>query len=92
MRKRITALIRVLLAVIFTVSVFTVPTAAASDDALSTFEGSGHRLDPFLINDADDLCDFRDLVNEGNEFSGKYFLQTADIDLSDLLPSVFISG
>jgi len=84
MRKRITALIGVLLAVIFTVSVFTVPTAAASDDALSTFEGSGHRLDPFLINDADDLCAFRDLVNEGNEFSGKYFLQTADIDLSEI--------
>lgn len=47
------------------------------------FVGTGTQSDPYLISDLDDLCHFRDLVNSGNLFSGCYFLQTEDIDMSD---------
>ncbi len=47
------------------------------------FDGSGTQYDPYLINDYEDLCLFRDLVDEGNRFFGKYFVQTEDISIPD---------
>lgn len=47
----------------------------------SQFEGKGTLDSPYLIQDVDDLKNFRDLVNEGNPFENSYFYQSADIDL-----------
>ena len=47
-------------------------------------QGSGTRTDPYLIENKDDLCYFRDLVNHGNTFYSKYILQTDDIDLENI--------
>lgn len=45
------------------------------------FRGSGTKEDPYLIEDATGLKQFRDLVNEGDSFDYTYFRQTNDIDL-----------
>lgn len=44
--------------------------------------GKGTETDPYLINNLEDLKKFRDDVNIGNTYEGKYVLLTADIDLS----------
>ena len=46
--------------------------------------GSGTKNDPYLIEDKNDLCYFRDLVNHGSFFTDCYFLQTKDIDLEGI--------
>lgn len=46
------------------------------------FSGMGLEGDPYLITDLEDLSELRDLVNEGNDFAGAYFLQTRNIDMS----------
>lgn len=56
-------------------------TATASQTKL---EGHGTYTSPYLIEDMDDLVCFRDLVNSGEAFYGKYFRQEADIDLSEI--------
>ena len=50
---------------------------------LSKLSGNGTITDPYLINNADDLCIFRDAVNSGYDFLGKYVRQNANIDLSE---------
>lgn len=45
------------------------------------FEGEGTSENPYIIAGYDDLRQFRDLVNQGITFGGKFFYQTADIDL-----------
>lgn len=52
---------------------------------IAGLSGSGTAEDPFLINDIDELKWFRDNVNNGNSYSGKYVKVTAtEIDLSIL--------
>lgn len=46
--------------------------------------GNGTADNPYLIEDKEDLCYFRDLVNHGNFFEDCYFLQTKDIDLEGM--------
>lgn len=53
--------------------------AQVSVNAETAFEGEGTEAEPYLIQSWSDLCMFRYLVNTGNEFSGIYFQQTADI-------------
>ena len=53
-------------------------------DSESNFVGLGDQRSPYLIETAEDLCRFRDLVNEGTRFDGRFVLQTADIDLSGI--------
>lgn len=43
--------------------------------------GIGTKEDPYLINNIDDLVWFRNDVNAGNTYEGKYVKLTADIDL-----------
>ncbi len=43
--------------------------------------GNGTEEAPYLINNIDDLKAFRDDVNEGNTYEGKYVLLTEDLDL-----------
>lgn len=47
------------------------------------FEGTGEEDDPYLIEDADDLKTLAENVNNGTTYEGKYFKQTADIDLKN---------
>ena len=52
-------------------------------NAPEDLKGSGTAEDPYLINDVDDLKWFRDDVNGGNTYAGKYVKVTAtEIDLS----------
>ena len=48
------------------------------------FRGTGHVLDPYLIETTEDFVLLRDLVNEGEDCKGLYFLQTADLDLGSI--------
>lgn len=57
--------------------------AAGSGEELS-LDGTGQRLDPYQISSVEDLCELRDRVNEGEDFSGTYFEQTCDLDLSGI--------
>ena len=52
-----------------------------SSSVMAQFSGSGTESDPYRITSDQDLQNFANSVNAGNPFSGKFFLQTADIDL-----------
>ena len=45
--------------------------------------GAGTESDPYQINDIEDLKWFRDQVNAGNNYSGKYIKLNANIDLAN---------
>lgn len=55
----------------------------ASEEMICELVGEGSLEKPYLINSCEDLIYFRDLVNEGYDFSGKYVRQTQDIDMKD---------
>ena len=64
----------------------TVPNKSTWDGSASeAFEGSGTEEDPYLIDSAAKLKYLSDQVNAGssNNYSGKYFKQTINIDLND---------
>ena len=44
--------------------------------------GTGTASDPYLVADANQLCRFRDAVNDGNDFAGKTVKLAEDIDLA----------
>ena len=50
---------------------------------MAQFNGFGTQSEPYLISSQQDLDNFVRAVNNGNSFSGKFFKQTADIDLVD---------
>lgn len=50
-------------------------------DNTVNLSGDGTKKSPYLISSAEDLFDFADMVNQGNDFNGKYIKQTANIDL-----------
>ena len=58
-------------------------TMLCSSNLFAQFTGSGTVSDPYLISSDQDLKNLADEVVAGNTFSGKYFMQTADIDLVD---------
>lgn len=88
---------RALFLVLMTALLASLSTAFATDVA-GVFRGSGTLVDPYLINTLDDLRQFRDIVDSGETFRGRYFAQTADLtfpngenwnpigDVSPLLP------
>ena len=47
------------------------------------FDGFGIKTNPYLIKDAEDLKLLAEKVNSGERYEGKYFKQTADIDLNN---------
>lgn len=51
--------------------------------ASGTITGTGSEDSPFLIEDVADLKAFRDAVNNGNNYSGKYVKLNASIDVSN---------
>lgn len=56
---------------------------AAENSVSISLMGSGTESDPYIIDSYDTLKQFRDLVNDGESFSGKYILQTDNIDLKN---------
>ena len=44
--------------------------------------GSGTEDDPYIIATTDDMDELASQVNNGNDYSGKFFLMTADLDFS----------
>jgi len=65
-------------------------TLLCSSSVMAQFSGSGTSSDPYLISSESDLYNFVNAVNSGSTFSGKYFMQTADIDLVE--PQYFSNG
>ena len=60
-------------------------TSVWDGSAASWTQGSGTRLDPYLIESAQNLAYLAEMVNGGvNQYSGKYFKLTVDIDLDSL--------
>ncbi|MFQ6773448.1 MAG: hypothetical protein ACLRFG_03150 [Clostridia bacterium] len=59
--------------------------ASVWDGTSSTIwtRGSGTEADPYLIESAANLAYLRNKVNSGTKYSGKYFLQTVNIDLNN---------
>ena len=51
--------------------------------ASTMISGAGTPSDPYLIKDIDLLKAFRNSVNAGSKFAGKYFKLTSDIDLNN---------
>lgn len=47
------------------------------------FDGFGIKTNPYLIKDAEDLKLLAQKVNNGTNYAGKYFKQTANIDLNN---------
>lgn len=47
------------------------------------FDGFGIKTNPYLIEDVEDLKLLAEKVNSGERYEGKYFKQTADIDLKN---------
>lgn len=47
-------------------------------------DGDGSKENPYLIGNLEQFCMFREQVNNGRTFEGKYIKQTCDIDLSSI--------
>ena len=56
-------------------------TLLCGSSVMAQFSGAGTESDPYLISSDQDLQYLANSVNAGNLFSGKFFLQTADINL-----------
>lgn len=71
-------------AVVFpTITVPEITTSAWNGTAASSFEsGSGTKSDPYIIKTAAQLAYFRDSVNNGNNYLGKYIKLASDIKLN----------
>ena len=52
-------------------------------EGITALTGEGTETSPYLINNTDELKWFRDDVNSGNNYSGKYVKLTSDIDLNN---------
>ncbi|MBQ7364678.1 MAG: CotH kinase family protein [Clostridia bacterium] len=55
-------------------------------------QGKGTKDSPYLINTAEDFYNFTQVMMNGNDFSGKYLKQTADIDMSTVTFYTGIGG
>ncbi len=80
--KKITAIV---LSFFFALSCLAVFTGAAGWDGTSVeaYSGSGTEADPYVIDTPAKLAKIRETVAGGDSLEGKYFTQTADIDLGN---------
>ena len=58
-------------------------TSSSGSSPSTPFSGEGTEENPYLISSKEDLFSFADLVNEGQNFEGKIFRQTVDIDVGN---------
>lgn len=56
---------------------------AVSENETADFEGVGTAANPYKIQNVNDLKKLAENVKNGTDYEGKYFKQTADIDLED---------
>lgn len=56
---------------------------AVSEKEAADFEGEGTAANPYKIQNVEDLKKLAENVKNGTDYEGKYFKQTADIDLED---------
>lgn len=83
MMKKLRCLLCLVLTVLCIVSSLSLSAWAAQEQNKDVeLEGSGKVDDPYLVQSLEDFITFRDAVDSGKEFVGKYFLQTVDIDLA----------
>lgn len=64
---------------------FYVPAESVDEDDwnyVSGIQGEGTKADPYRIDDVNDFLAFTENVKNGEDYKGKYLVQTADIDLS----------
>ncbi len=61
-------------------------------DGTEGIQGSGTIADPYLIDDENDFLDFTASVIGGETYSGMYFEQTADIDMSEVSEYTAMTG
>ena len=61
-------------------SVTDIRTIIVSEEAIA--EPDGTRARPYKIASAEDFLEFTNEINGGNTLNGKYFVQTADIDMA----------
>lgn len=64
---------------------FYVPAELVDEDDwnyVSGIQGEGTKADPYRIDDVNDFLAFTENVKNGEDYKGKYLVQTADIDLS----------
>ena len=73
--------IRLLVCLIIATLVFSVMAIGTFAEEVTGLSGAGTETEPYLINDLAELKWFRDQVNAGNNYSGKYVALTANIDL-----------
>ena len=77
--KKITA---ILISVLMTLSCLTFFANAAWDGtSTEAYTGSGTEADPYIIDSPEKLAKIGEVVAGGDSLEGKYFTQTADIDL-----------
>lgn len=55
-----------------------------SFDGKLTLKGSGTKSNPYQVNTANDFLNFTLCMKTGETFEGKYFIQTANLDLTTL--------
>ncbi len=73
----------VLLAALMVISLFAAVPMTASAITPPTYSGgTGTETDPWLISTVNDWKTFATAVNDGETYEGKYFRQTANLDLS----------
>ena len=53
------------------------------NDVSLELSGEGTKVSPYLINNSADFSYFRNMVNDGDTFEGKYFKLTSSIDLNN---------
>ena len=61
-------------------------------DGTEGIQGAGTLSDPYLIDDENDFLDFTASVIGGESYSGMYFEQTADIDMSSVSEYTAMTG
>ena len=90
MKKTVTGILSVLLALWLTAGVFTLLVSAAPEaawDGTTVAEsfagGQGTEAEPYRIGTAAQLAYLAKTVNEKTDYTGVYFTQTADIDLGE---------
>lgn len=65
-------------------TIYAAKSSTGNDYEDYSLEGEGTSASPYLIQSTADLVEFREMVNIGLDFGGKYVVQTNDIDLSTI--------
>ena len=59
-------------------------TSLSTEKIVVNYEGKGTKEDPYKISDTDTFRSFTEALKSGETYEGKYFLQTKNLDMSNL--------